>query len=142
MQRAKTIKKYEKLARSTGGFSYHENNQLSESEEEKAPPKLKGIMVKNNKKEHQESINFDEEEEHYTERDLNYEEEDLEEMRMRKYMLQNKISIAAKPLKSQENYGKKSEMDYIKEIAFYRQNLRKLGENDIIKESNKQSKRT
>lgn len=65
------------------------------------------------------------------------EDVDFQGLSLRKYLESKNIISVMKPDNNPDKIGKKSKLDYVKEIAYYNQELNKLNWKDVIKESNK-----
>ena len=73
-----------------------------------------------------------------TDKDNNDDEDiDFQGLGLRKYLESKNIISVMKPDSNPDKIGKKSKLDYVKEIAYFNQELNKLDWKDIIKESNK-----
>lgn len=72
-----------------------------------------------------------------TDKDNNEDEDiDFQGLGLRKYLESKNIISVVKPASNPSKMGKKSKLDYAKEIAYFNQELNKLDCKDVIKESN------
>ena len=81
-------------------------------------------------KENHKNQNIDEEEE----------DVDFEQLGLRKYLEKRNIISVERPDNNPDRMGKKSKLDYIKELVYLNSEVKNLGSRDIIKESRKRLK--
>jgi len=137
----KRLSKYQKLGTKTVEDKY---SSYSEEEKELPQKREKKRITDENKQDNEIALNEIKlgninEKDSETERGIYDDSEDINfrNIEARKYLERRGISKVARPDFNQNNYGKRSTLEYAKDIAYFNQELSKFGGQRILKESEK-----
>lgn len=100
---------------------------------EKALP-TKGILVRDTR-ESTVGLNEIKLDDPDTDKDQGDEDVDFQGLGLRKYLEKQNIISVQRPEYGAKEMGKRSKLDYIKDLAYFNQEVKKYGEKDIIKQS-------